>query len=111
MEYPLLPNVLPFLRPLPFIKSFQIPDIILCKQLIALCHFRDCPVECPGCLLGICHNRDHQMGNAVVHAKLYHFGSTMINFTSSGVALYKILMINVLMQTDFPDPVAPATSR
>ena len=35
----------------------------------------------------------------------------MISFTSSGVALYKILMINVLIQTDLPEPVAPAIKR
>lgn len=35
----------------------------------------------------------------------------LINFTSSGSALYKILMISVLIQTDFPDPVAPAIRR
>ena len=39
------------------------------------------------------------------------FGSIMISFTSSGVALYKILMINVLIQTDLPEPVAPAIKR
>ncbi len=38
------------------------------------------------------------------------FGSTMISFTSSGCALYKMLMIKVLMQTDLPEPVAPAIS-
>ena len=35
----------------------------------------------------------------------------MTNFTSSGLALYKILQIIVLIQTDFPDPVVPAMSR
>ncbi len=35
----------------------------------------------------------------------------MISFTSSGSAWYKILMISVLIHTDFPDPVAPATSK
>ena len=38
------------------------------------------------------------------------FGSTMISFTSSGCALYKILMIRVLIHTDLPEPVAPAIS-
>ena len=37
-------------------------------------------------------------------------GSTMISFTSSGCALYKILMIRVLIHTDLPEPVAPAIS-
>jgi len=35
----------------------------------------------------------------------------MISFTSSGFALYKILIISVLIQTDLPEPVAPAISR
>ena len=35
----------------------------------------------------------------------------MISFTSFGSALYKILMIIVLMQTDLPEPVAPAISK
>ena len=39
------------------------------------------------------------------------FGSTIISFTSSGRALYKILIIIVLMQTDLPEPVAPAISK
>ena len=30
--------------------------------------------------------------------------------TSDGSALYKILIISVLMQTDLPDPVEPAIS-
>jgi len=34
----------------------------------------------------------------------------MISFTSLGSALYKTLMINVLIHTDLPDPVAPAIS-
>ena len=32
----------------------------------------------------------------------------MISLTSSGEALYKMLMINVLIQTLFPEPVDPA---
>ena len=39
------------------------------------------------------------------------FGSTMISFTSSGFALYKILIMSVLIQTDLPEPVAPAISK
>ena len=35
----------------------------------------------------------------------------MISLTSFGSALYKILMISVLMQTDLPEPVAPAINR
>ena len=35
----------------------------------------------------------------------------MISFTSSGLALYKILIMIVLMQTDLPEPVAPAIRR
>ena len=38
-------------------------------------------------------------------------GSIRINFTSSGFALYKIDTIIVLIQTDLPAPVAPATRR
>ncbi len=34
----------------------------------------------------------------------------MIIFTSSGCALYRMLMINVLIHTDLPEPVAPAIS-
>ena len=39
------------------------------------------------------------------------FGSIIISFTSSGFALYSILMIIVLIQTDLPEPVAPAIKR
>ena len=39
------------------------------------------------------------------------FGSIIISFTSFGSALYKILIINVLIQTDLPEPVAPAIKR
>ena len=35
----------------------------------------------------------------------------MISLTSSGLALYKILIISVLIQTDLPDPVEPAIRR
>ena len=35
----------------------------------------------------------------------------MISFTSSGFALYRILMISVLIHTDLPEPVAPAMRR
>ena len=35
----------------------------------------------------------------------------MISFTSSGSARYKILIIIVLIQTDLPEPVAPAINR
>ena len=35
----------------------------------------------------------------------------MISFTSLGSALYKTLMINVLIHTDLPEPVAPAIRR
>ena len=35
----------------------------------------------------------------------------MISFTSLGSDLYKILMISVLIQTDLPEPVAPAIRR
>ncbi len=38
-------------------------------------------------------------------------GSIMIILTSSGVALYRMLMMMVLMQTDLPEPVVPAMSR
>ena len=38
------------------------------------------------------------------------FGSTRINFTSSGRCLKRILEIRVLMHTLLPDPVDPATS-
>ena len=38
-------------------------------------------------------------------------GSTRINFTSSGLRLNKILEINVLTQTDLPEPVEPATNK
>ena len=38
-------------------------------------------------------------------------GSININLTSSGLALYKIEIIIVLIHTDLPAPVAPATSR
>ena len=37
-------------------------------------------------------------------------GSTRISLTSEGFALYKMLIISVLMQTDFPEPVDPAIS-
>ena len=35
----------------------------------------------------------------------------MISFTSSGFALYKILIMIVLIHTDLPEPVAPAISK
>ena len=35
----------------------------------------------------------------------------MISFTSSGSALKMMLMIKVLIQTDLPEPVAPAINR
>lgn len=38
-------------------------------------------------------------------------GSIIRSFTSSGEALYRILIISVLMQTDLPEPVAPAIRR
>ena len=34
-----------------------------------------------------------------------------MSFTSSGEALYKRLIIKVLIQTDLPEPVAPAIKR
>ena len=39
------------------------------------------------------------------------FGSIKTNLTSSGFALYKNDIIIVLIQTDFPAPVAPAMSK
>ena len=39
------------------------------------------------------------------------FGSTISNFTSLGFALYKMLVISVFIQTDFPEPVLPAISK
>ena len=39
------------------------------------------------------------------------FGSIMISFTSSGLALYRRLRISEFMHTDLPDPVVPAISR
>ena len=39
------------------------------------------------------------------------FGSIRINLTSVGFALNSTLVIRVLMHTDLPEPVAPATSR
>ena len=39
------------------------------------------------------------------------FGSIIKSLTSLGSALYKILIMIVLMQTDLPDPVAPAIRR
>ena len=39
------------------------------------------------------------------------FGSTRINLTSAGCFLYKIDVIIALIPTDFPCPVAPATSK
>ena len=38
-------------------------------------------------------------------------GSIIINLACSGVALYRILNIIAFSPTDFPMPVAPATSR
>ena len=35
-------------------------------------------------------------------------GSTIISLTSLGLALYNILVIKVLIQTDLPEPVEPA---
>ena len=35
----------------------------------------------------------------------------MIRRTSSGLALYRMLMMSVLMKTDLPEPVEPAISR
>ena len=35
----------------------------------------------------------------------------MISLTSSGAALYKILIIKVLIHTDLTDPVAPAINK
>ena len=39
------------------------------------------------------------------------FGSIMIMRTSSGLYLKRRDMMSVLMQTDLPEPVAPAMSR
>ena len=39
------------------------------------------------------------------------FGSISMSFTSSGEALYSILMIIEFMQTDLPEPVVPAMRR
>ena len=39
------------------------------------------------------------------------FGSIRTNFTSAGCFLYRIDVIIALIPTDFPCPVAPATSR
>ena len=36
------------------------------------------------------------------------FGSTITSFTSLGFALYIMLVIIVLIHTDFPEPVEPA---
>jgi len=39
------------------------------------------------------------------------FGSIMMNFTSSGLDLYRIEVRNVFRETLLPEPVDPATSR
>ncbi|MNP68743.1 hypothetical protein D3C76_1647400 [compost metagenome] len=39
------------------------------------------------------------------------FGSTIRSLTSSGLALYRMLVIIPLIHTDLPEPVAPATNK
>ena len=45
------------------------------------------------------------------HLVLSILGSISINLNSSGENLYKILASKVFINTDFPEPVVPATKR
>ena len=54
-----------------FIIALQITDIIIRELPVTVFHLTDTPVQCGRCLLRICHNRDQQMRNAVIHTQFY----------------------------------------
>ena len=52
----------------------QIAHALVCHQTVAPHHFRHCPLQRACRLLGVGHDRNQQVRNAVVHAQLDHFG-------------------------------------
>ena len=56
------------------IVRLQITDTGIRHCPVAAHHFGDCPLQAARGLLGICHDRDQQMGNAVINAQFHHFG-------------------------------------
>ena len=55
-----------------FIIALQITDIIIRELPVTIFHLTDTPMQCSRCLFGICHYRDQQMRNAVIHTQFYN---------------------------------------
>ena len=55
-----------------FIVALQIPDVVIRKLLIAICHFGHTPVQSGRRLLGIRNHGNQQMGNTVINTQLHH---------------------------------------
>ena len=52
------------------VVALEVAHVVLRKDLVALEHLRDGPVQCAGCLARIGHDRDEQVRDAVVDAEL-----------------------------------------
>jgi hypothetical protein len=76
---------------------------------VAALHLGDGPLQGADALLGLGDNRREEMRNVIIRLEFDLLGSTRMSLRSAGEFRYKRLVRIVLIMTDLPEPVWPAT--